>query len=257
MPVYLYTRNNRALAHTDQRRAQEEFLSVLNSQWASGLIPTARFPVGYDAAWVRGTTLPGPAIWHGTGRNGDNTTSLAALPLHAEVALQIYALSLRDYESRLWLQRVFPSLYRWHAHLHTVRCHADTGLVFIAHPWESSLPLTAQAWSSTLSDAATAAAAAKWKPPVVPPAVKARPDYPGDEQYSTELFLIQFLSDLGSNEHESSTSSGSAGNSGSSSSSDNKGGFRVIDAQFNAALMRSDQALLGMAQVLDATRSSW
>jgi hypothetical protein len=220
---------------------------VLNSQWASGLIPTARFPIGYDAAWVRGTTLPGPALWHGTGRNGDNTTSLAALPLHTEVALQIYALSLRDYESRLWLQRVFPSLYRWHAHLHTVRCHADTGLVFIAHPWESNLPLNALAWSNNLSDAAAAAATGKWKPPAVPAAVKARADYPGDEQYNTELFLIQFLSDLGSNEQQAT----------SSSSSDNKGGFRVIDAQFNAALMRSDQALLGMAQVLDATRSSW
>lgn len=230
-----------ALAHFDNARARIEFTAVLESQWTSGFIPTARFPLDYDADWVGGSLLPGPSFWSGLSRTGANTTSVAALPLHSEVAMQIYALSDTDAPAHDWLEEIFPSLYRWHEYLHTARNDPSTGLAVLLHPWESGLSYKAKAWNNILNDATAAAANVSWTPPPIPESVSANPDYPGDAMFSTELFLVAGLYAWG----------GEAPPLVADSS------FRLIDAQFNAVLMRSDQALLDMAKILDATTTSW
>ncbi|CAM9435006.1 unnamed protein product [Choristocarpus tenellus] len=155
-----------AWAHLSQARAQSEMLAIFSSQWENGLVPSVRFSPGYDSPYLGGTLLPGPGGWGGPSMVGErgnigrargnrisyNTSGLAALPLHAETTLQIFELSLRDSEARLWLQRIFPHLYRYHLYLHKSRGDPDTGLVYVYHPWETEVPPDSIIWSELLRE---------------------------------------------------------------------------------------------------------
>lgn len=46
----------------------------------------------------------------------------------------------RDAEARLWLQKLFPALFRYHDYLHGSRGDPETGLVYAHHPWETEVP---------------------------------------------------------------------------------------------------------------------
>ncbi|CAM9953605.1 unnamed protein product, partial [Phaeothamnion confervicola] len=263
-----------ASAHFDQVKAQQIFGSVLRGQWRNGLMPSARFTLGSKATWTPGTLLPGPGsfLWGssssggggGGGGGGEgtyNTTTLAALPLHALVALQIFDLSERDAPARLWLQDIFQPLFHWHQHLHTARNHAPTGLVLALHPWETALPPDATLWPQLLAAASSAAAAAAangtWAPPEVPTEVSSLPEFPGKDVFESSLYLLQCLS--GSATGDQSITAGASPTT-AEACSETKGGqcpFAMLDVQFNAALLRSDQALLEIAMLLEQTRSTW
>lgn len=82
-----------------QSQNQSELLSIFLGQWENGMVPTVRYAPGYDGNFLRGSFLPGPGGWgNGTpavSARGDNTSALAALPLHADAALRIFDLSSR------------------------------------------------------------------------------------------------------------------------------------------------------------------
>ncbi|CAM9765832.1 unnamed protein product [Chrysoparadoxa australica] len=129
-----------ALAHSHPNWAQQEINSQLKGQWDNGMLPKIRFQSGYDEDWLKGTIYPGPSTWNQRHQDGEhqgesfNTTSLAALPLHAEVVLQVYDLSPRSVEDREWLTQVVPKLYAYHAYLHSPqRSLPGSSLVYLGN----------------------------------------------------------------------------------------------------------------------------
>ncbi|CAM9637009.1 unnamed protein product [Discosporangium mesarthrocarpum] len=243
----------RAWTHLDHNRAQDEMMALFSGQWANGLVPTIRFARGYSADYLGGTLMPGPAGWgslpsvgdgagEGGGGTGYNTSGLAALPLHAETTLQIFELSQRDSEARLWLQHMFPALYRYHEYLHGARGDpAGTGLVSVYHPWETEVSPDSTVWPGLLEETREQAANESWTPPSVPQEVSSLPGFPGEDLYSLGLYLVKCSAQQGYVDARV---------------RDNCP-FQLQDVQFNAALFRSDMALLELAKVLEGTRSSW
>lgn len=58
----------------------------------------------------------------------------------------------RHDDARLWLQELFPHLYRYHEYLHGSREDPETGLVYVYHPWETEIPLDSAVWYTLLND---------------------------------------------------------------------------------------------------------
>lgn len=58
----------------------------------------------------------------------------------------------RDADARLWLQSLFPPLFRYHDYLHGSRGDPDTGLVFIQHPWEAEVSADSALWPPLLRE---------------------------------------------------------------------------------------------------------
>ena len=97
-------------------RATREFEASLRYQRADGLVPAYAAP---DAAAfaAAGSGLPPLAFWNATGALEGPAAPLAALPLHAVAALQIYR-GCGDRElASAWAARMAPKLYAWHRFL--------------------------------------------------------------------------------------------------------------------------------------------
>ena len=119
-------------------RATREFEASLRYQRADGLVPAYAAP---DAAAfaAAGSGLPPVAFWNATGALEGPAAPLAALPLHAVAALQIYR-GCGDRElASAWAARMAPKLYAWHRFLRTGR-DAGGGAVWLAHPLEAEAP---------------------------------------------------------------------------------------------------------------------
>ncbi|KAJ1463142.1 hypothetical protein M885DRAFT_584075 [Pelagophyceae sp. CCMP2097] len=128
-----------ALAPKSPHRAKRELRAVFEAQWANGMIP-AYF--GLTDGDVYG--VPGLAFWNQSGLLTASSLPLAALPLQAIVALQIYAEEPNRAEAASFGAEVAQKLFRWHRYLHDQRSARDDGLVRLWHPWESLAP--AQLW---------------------------------------------------------------------------------------------------------------
>eukprot|EP00752_Nemacystus_decipiens_P014671 g13067.t1 len=239
-----------AWAHVDQHRARAEMLSIFRGQWVSGLVPTVRYAPGYEGNFLGGSFVPGPGGWGGGGggnassaqsASGANTSALAALPLHAEAALRIFDLSPRDADARLWLQSLFPPLFRYHDYLHGSRGDPDTGLVYIQHPWEAEVSADSALWPPLLQETRERAANETWLPAPIPPSVSSVAGFPGQEAFEAAMFLSECSARFGFVDRDV----------------QRECPFLLQDVQFNAALVRSDKALLELAGILEATRSGW
>ncbi|CAM9410828.1 unnamed protein product [Ectocarpus sp. 4 AP-2014] len=239
-----------AWAHIDQQRARAELLSIFRGQWENGLVPTVRYAPGYEDDFLVGSFLPGPGGWGGRSSEnassaqsagGANTSSLAAIPLHAEAALRIFDLSPRDAEARLWLQDLFPALFRYHDYLHGSRNDPETGLVYVHHPWETEVSADSALWPSLLADARAQATKESWVPPPIPSSVSSVAGFPGKKAFQAALFLSDCSARHGRVDEDV----------------QRECPFLLQDVQFNAALVRSDKALLELAGILEATRSGW
>lgn len=58
----------------------------------------------------------------------------------------------RDAETRLWLQGLFPPIFRYHDYLHGSRSDPDTGLVYTYHPWETEVAPDSAVWDALLRE---------------------------------------------------------------------------------------------------------
>ncbi|CAM9793256.1 unnamed protein product [Scytosiphon promiscuus] len=147
----------------------------------------------------------------------------------------------RDADARLWLQSLFPALMRYHDYLHGSRGDPETGLVYVLHPWETEVSADSALWSSLLTETRAQAANESWTPPPIPPSVASVAGFPGEEAFDAALFLSDCC----------------ARNDRVDSEVKRDCPFLLQDVQFNAALVRSDKALLELAGILEATRSGW
>lgn len=133
--------------------AMRELSAVLGMQQADGLVPAYGFPlstayqplIGDD-----GIELGTLSQW----RDGTDSgvIPLAAMPIQASVALQVY----RGCEDRSaaagWAAEIVPKLYRWHAFLRRERqSDLDADLVELVHRLEVATMHLPTSWSSNSS----------------------------------------------------------------------------------------------------------
>uniref|UniRef100_A0A7S3NGC0 Mannosylglycerate hydrolase MGH1-like glycoside hydrolase domain-containing protein n=1 Tax=Aureoumbra lagunensis TaxID=44058 RepID=A0A7S3NGC0_9STRA len=125
-----------ALARHAPISAMQELSRVLSYQRPSGLIPA--FILTGDPSRVTiiqesGIQLPSVAFFWNT-----TTPALAALPIHAAIALKIYEACPDRRRAGLWAVEIAPKLKRYHEYLHRQRTLPNSNLVRLVHPWETS-----------------------------------------------------------------------------------------------------------------------
>lgn len=124
-------------AYEHAERGAREIETLLEAQWANGMVPHEVFAP--DSAR---TYFPGPAFLD-VHRNPDapddrDTTPLTQPPLLAMAAWAV-AQRLGVEDANAFLGRVLPKIEAYHAYLLTVRDPENSGGVTLVHPWESGM----------------------------------------------------------------------------------------------------------------------
>jgi mannosylglycerate hydrolase len=116
-------------ASSDPARGRTEVRSLLEGQWADGMVPHIVFhpqPVAYS---------PGPELWESQTCDG-----APALPTSGITQPPVLATAVRVLHEtspdRAFLEDVLPAIDAWHAWFHRER--TIDGLVAVLHPWESA-----------------------------------------------------------------------------------------------------------------------
>lgn len=117
------------LASFDPPRARLEVRSLLEGQWADGMVPHIVFhpqPVEYS---------PGAELWKST-----SCDAAPAVPTSGITQPPVLATAVRVVHEAApdhgFLEEVLPAIDAWHAWFHRER--AVDGLVAVLHPWESA-----------------------------------------------------------------------------------------------------------------------
>lgn len=120
-------------SHYNQKRAQQELLSIFEGQWKNGMLPHIVFRSKDDY-------FPGPKYWETKlteSAPAIQTSGITQPAVHAIAALDIYE-NAKDYENVMdFLQDIFPRILSFHRYLFAKRDPEKTGLITIFHPWES------------------------------------------------------------------------------------------------------------------------
>jgi hypothetical protein len=140
-------------AWSDQTRAERELETLLNAQWANGMVPH----IVFNPAVPTGTYFPGPEFWDADRANGrrgrgmPGTSGITQPPLHARAALEVYRRAADRTQAAAFLARLFPKLAAQHDYLAAYRDPAGHGLAAIVHPWESGMD-NAPIWDNDVID---------------------------------------------------------------------------------------------------------
>lgn len=207
--------------------------------------------------------FPPPDIYHQDGLPVDGeVTSKITQPPNLTYGVWELAKKLPEAEKRVFLKEVFPKVMKFHQYIYENRVVDNSGLMVTIHPWEAgddnspkwdaiydnffSHPEVIKELGKTKDDNEMSVKMYKnvlnWlrddiKIPyerldlkLIDPSQR-----PINPDYDKYLFLIKLYNKLGWNDKEIIENSP----------------FRVCDPMTNAVLLRSDQALLKMAQFLD------
>ena len=226
------------LAHLDTARAARELLTLFKHQWRTGKVPHIVFnPEAPPESY-----FPGAEHWSSAGDFPDAppalpyTSALCQPPSHALGALRVWEVAQKRGEDRVaqnFLREIYPKLLRWHRYLMTDRDREGSGLVTIYHPWESGTD------NSPRFDAALAAVEVGDLPPYERRDLKHVDDpseRPTDEEYARYIWLVELIKRARCDE-------GTLYDSHP---------FLVKDVLFSAILVAANEALLEIAEVVDA-----
>ena len=119
------------LARVDPERAQTEVRSLLEGQWADGMVPHIVFhpQPGRLLAGPGGLGLEG---LRGSARSRDERADAAAGRRDGGQGVHEAA------PDTAFLEEVVPKLEAWHEWFHRERAHRETGLMTVFHGWESA-----------------------------------------------------------------------------------------------------------------------
>ncbi|GAC1391268.1 MAG: trehalase family glycosidase [Candidatus Saccharimonadales bacterium] len=135
------------LRNYDIERAQIEILSLLNGQWANGMIPHMIF--SNNAKYIRDQN-----IWRSWinpfSPDHVHTSGITQPPLLAESIVKIGE-KLSKNEKKLWYKKTYQPLVNYHQWLYKERDPHNEGLVLQIHPWETGLDNTPP-WMQELHD---------------------------------------------------------------------------------------------------------
>ena len=129
-------------AHYNQKRAQQEILSLFEHQWPNGMVPQIVFN-----PQAIGNYFPEPDFWQVP--DGRLASGITMPPLHAISCLHIYEEAKDQEQARDFLGVMFPKLVSSHRYFYKFRDPDHSGLVYIRHPWESGLD-NSPAWDQPL-----------------------------------------------------------------------------------------------------------
>ena len=229
------------LAHLDTRRAARELVTLFDHQWATGKVPHIVFNMEAPA----GSYFPGPEHWATAAPDSPDapstpapTSGLCQPPVHAMAAWHIWEVAGdrgEDVlaEARGFLEELYPKLFAWHQYLATTRDPEESGLVTIYHPWESGTDNSPR-WNAALERCTLGDQPSHPRPDLKDTDPSERPT---EEKYYRYIWLVDLIKGVGCNEaaiYESHP-------------------FLVKDVLFSAILVRANEALLKIAEVVDAS----
>jgi len=213
-------------AHYDQKKAEQEILSLFQSQWANGMVPQIVFNPE-----ALGNYFPEPDFWQVP--DGRLTSGITMPPIHASACRHVYQEARHKERARNFLKAMFPKLMASHRYFYRFRDPEQTGLTYIRHPWESGLD-NSPAWDRPLRNILID----KSK---LPPYERKdlhhgvpREQRPSDEDYDRYVYLVDLFRRLGYREEDIYTECP----------------FLVQDVLFNSILCRANLDLLEIGQVL-------
>ncbi|MBW1915906.1 MAG: glycoside hydrolase, partial [Deltaproteobacteria bacterium] len=213
-------------AHYNQKRAQQEILSLFKHQWPNGMIPQIIFNPEF-----LGNYFPEPDFWQVS--DGMLTSGITMPPLHAIACLHIYKEAKKKQEAHRFLKVIYPKLFASHRYFYQFRDPEQTGLVYIRHPWESGLD-NSPAWDAPLRNIEIDRAKL---PPYerkdlthgVPPEQR-----PSDDDYDRYVYLVDLFRRLKYREKDI----------------HKECPFLIQDVMFNSILCRANRDLVEIGQVL-------
>lgn len=140
--------------HYDTKRAKNEILSLLSSQWSNGMIPhLILHPHNNDNGHEKQYNKQ-EKIWRSWlnpyAPNDINTSGITQPPMIAE-ACYLIGQKLYKTDRRSWYKQIYPSLLHYHQWLYSERDPHNEGLVLQVHPWETGLDNTPP-WMQELHD---------------------------------------------------------------------------------------------------------
>jgi glucosylglycerate hydrolase len=225
------------LAHLDTDRAARELLTLFAYQWRTGKIPHIVFnPKAPPESY-----FPGAEHWTSAGEFPDAppappyTSALCQPPTHAIGALRVWEVAGKDREgvARDFLREIYPKLLRWHRYLLTDRDPEGSGLVTIYHPWESGTDNSPR-WDAALEAVEVGDLPSYERQDLNH--VDDPSERPTDAEYARYLWLVELIKRLRCDEvaiYEEHP-------------------FLVKDVLFSGILVAANEALLGIAEVVDA-----
>jgi hypothetical protein len=229
-------------AHFDTRRAARELVSLFDYQWKTGKIPHIVF--NQDAP--PDSYFPGAEHWAAAAPDSPDAPPMPALtsglcqpPVHAIAALRIWELA-RDgdgealEEARSFLRNIYPKLFAWHRYLATTRDPEESGLVTIYHPWESGTDNSPR-WNGALERLTVGELPPHPRPDL--DGVTDPTQRPTEEKYKRYIWLVELIKRVRCEEGEIYASHP----------------FLVKDVLFSAILVRANEALLEIAEMIGAS----
>ena len=209
----------------NQKRAQQEVISLLNNQWDNGMLPQIVFNPK-----VLGHYFPEPDFWEVP--DGRLTSGITMPPLVTIACLYIYKNAKDKKSCRDFLKHIYPKLLSTHRYLYRFRDPEKSGLVSIRHPWESGLD-NSPAWDQPLKNIKiNKEQLPHYKRKDLGHGVKA--EYrPTDHDYDRYVFLVDLFKRLKYREEDIYQESP----------------FMIKDILFNSILCRANQDLLEIARI--------
>jgi hypothetical protein len=229
------------LAHVDNRRATDELETLFSGQWSTGKVPH----IVFDPEAPEESYFPDAERWNSSALSedapsGPRTSGLCQPPVHAIAVRRIWQTTRGKDEERVARARAFLEdnyrrLFSWHRYLATARDPEGSGLVTIYHPWESGTDNSP-----------------RWDAPLERISVGEVPSYtrydlkhvsdpshrPTDSEYDRFLWLLELLKRVRYDEADIYE----------------RHPFLVKDVLFSAILVAANEALLEIAEVLEAPR---
>lgn len=211
---------------------------------------------------------PGPKLFKAnkltpSNKNVWSSNTIMAIPYHASTILELFYLSNQTSSDVDSLTFFYGKLLAWQKFLHDRvinKCieiistgeenQAYQPCIVVNHPWETEIDIRSPILNNSLNRLNDELLSWRWSPPFeIPDAVKTF-DYPGDEAYTSLLYLLDCLSNKTAvdvqDQHKS---------------YDNiqaECPFSMIDVGFTAALAKSDEDLRQIQQILsDKNRISY
>lgn len=218
-------------AHFDLRRAMLEIKTLFSGQWENGMLPHILFH-----SKKREGYFPGPAYWRSDlvqhAPKTLPTSGISQPPVHGFILERLYKLHPQSEELKDFVRYMFPKILKLHEYYYTQRDPLKEGLVYIFHPWASgrdNSPLWDDLVKRIEVDKSALPAYERFDNKKADPSER-----PSDRDYDVYVYLMEMAKKLAYDGLAIAQSSP----------------FMIQDTLFNSALIRSNEALIQLGQVL-------
>lgn len=137
------------LAHFNMDRAEAELRHLFRGQWKNGMLPHIVFGEEKGANY-----FPGKDFWQteNASHSPENqpTSGITQPPVHGFVLEQIFEIAKDKERAKEFLKELFPKVLSFHKYLYENRDPHEEGLVYIQHPWEPGTD-NSPTWDAPLS----------------------------------------------------------------------------------------------------------